>query len=148
RRVTLDLTGTIPTAEAVRAFLADTRRDKRQRAVDALLASPEYALHWATYWDRLLMGRARPGNLVDRVAVGRWLYEQFANNRPWNELAYELLTASGQNTFGGVKRNAMGPLQQPEPDPTGQVHPAVNWLLRYAQSPTDLTGKLSRVFLG
>lgn len=148
RRVTLDLTGTIPNADAVRAFLADRRPDKRARVVDALVDSPGYALHWATYWDKLLMGRAAHGNIVDRVAFGRWLYDQFAKDRPWNELVYQLLTATGQNTLGGVKRNAMGPLQEPEPDPDGKVHPAVNWLLSYTQNPTDLTGKVSRLFLG
>jgi hypothetical protein len=148
RRLTIDLTGTIPTGEAVRAFLADKHVDKRQRAIDTLLATPEYALHWATYWDRLLMGRTAQGNVVDRVAFGRWLYDQFANNRPWDELVFQLLSASGQNTLGGVKKNALGPLQEPEPDPTGQVHAAVNWLLRYNQNPTDLTGKVSRLFLG
>lgn len=148
RRVTIDLTGTLPTADAVRAFVADTRKDRRARAVDALLDSPAYALHWATYWDRALMGRTPHGNLVDRVAFGRWLYAAFAKNRRWDQLARELVTATGQNTLGGVKKNALGPLQEPEPDPDGKVHPAVNWILRYAQNPTDLTGKLSRIFLG
>jgi uncharacterized protein DUF1549/uncharacterized protein DUF1553 len=148
RRVTVDLTGTIPTADAVRAFAADKRRDKRARAVDALLDSPAYALHWATYWDRTLMGRVAHGNVVDRVAFGRWLYAAFAKNRRWDQLAHELVTATGQNTLGGVKKNALGPLQEPEPDPEGRVHPAVNWILRYTQNPTDLTGKLSRIFLG
>ena len=148
RRVTLDLTGTIPSADAVRAFTADGRRDKRERAVALLLDSPAYALHWASYWDKTLMGRAPHGNVVDRVAFGRWLYDAFAGNRPWDQLALALVSATGQNTLGGVKKNAAGPLQEPEPDPDGKVHPEVNWLLRYAGNPTDLTGKLSRVFLG
>lgn len=148
RRVSIDLTGTIPTADAVRAFLADRRPDKRARALDILLDSPAYALHWATYWDRLLMGRTAHGNVVDRVAFGRWLYEQLASNRPFDALVFELVSATGQNTLGGVKRTALGPLQEPEADPEGKVHPAVNWLLRYQQNPTDLTGKLSKLFLG
>jgi hypothetical protein len=148
RRVTIDLTGTIPAAETVRLLLADKSPDRRARAVDALLASPAYALHWASYWDRLLMGRTAHGNVVDRVAFARWLYLAFAKNRPWNEVVYELVSASGQNTLGGVKRNAQGPLQEPEPDPEGKVHPAVNWLLRYNGNPADLSGKLSRLFLG
>ncbi|HWE28102.1 MAG TPA: DUF1549 domain-containing protein, partial [Polyangia bacterium] len=127
RRVTIDLTGTIPTADAVRAFLADPRRDKRARAVDELLDSPAYARHWATYWDRALMGRL-PKNVpqLDHAGFERWLEDQFADNRPWNELAHDLLAKSGVNTD----------------------EPAVNWILRYAQQPTDLTGKVSRLFLG
>src|SRR5512132_257579 len=35
RRVTLDLTGTIPTTADVQAFLADTRSDKRAKKIDA-----------------------------------------------------------------------------------------------------------------
>ena len=125
--MTIDLTGTIPTADAVRGFLADTRRDKRARAVDELLDSPAYARHWASYWDRALMGRL-PKNVpvLDHAGFDRWLEQQFADNRPWNELVRELVGDSGVNTD----------------------EPAVNWILRYAQQPTDLTGKLSRLFLG
>jgi uncharacterized protein DUF1549/uncharacterized protein DUF1553 len=127
RRATIDLTGTIPTADAVRAFLADTRRDKRARAVDELLDSPAYARHWATFWDRALMGRL-PRNLpvLDHAGFEHWLEQQFAANRPWNELVRDLVSKSGVNTD----------------------EPAVNWILRYAQQPTDLTGKMSRLFLG
>ncbi|HEY2746194.1 MAG TPA: DUF1549 and DUF1553 domain-containing protein [Polyangia bacterium] len=127
RRVTIDLTGTIPTADAVRAFLAAKRRDKRARAVDELLESPAYARHWAIYWDRALMGRL-PKNVpvLDHAGFDRWLEDQFADNRPWNEIVRELVGTSGVNT----------------------EEPAVNWILRYSQQPTDLTGKLSRLFLG
>jgi hypothetical protein len=127
RRVTIDLTGTIPTADAVRAFLADGRRDKRARAVDELLASPAYARHWASVWDRALMGRLpRKLPVLDHEGFDRWLEDQFADNRPWNQLVRDLVAKSGVNTD----------------------EPAVNWILRYAQQPTDLTGKMSRLFLG
>jgi hypothetical protein len=42
RRASLDATGTLPTAEQVRAFVADKSRDKRARRVDLLLAAPEF----------------------------------------------------------------------------------------------------------
>jgi hypothetical protein len=48
RRVSLDLTGTLPTAAEVEAFLADAHTDKRERLVDRLLDSPAYAAWWAT----------------------------------------------------------------------------------------------------
>ena len=48
RRVTIDTIGTLPTPEEVRAFLADTRPDKRTRKIDELLAHPLHAALWAT----------------------------------------------------------------------------------------------------
>src|SRR5690242_17876951 len=41
RRIYLDITGTIPTPEAVQAFLADRSPNRREKAIDALLASPK-----------------------------------------------------------------------------------------------------------
>src|SRR5437773_1005266 len=57
RRAYLDIAGKIPTSEAVTSFLADRSPDKRAKAVDALLNSEDYANHWTTYWDNVLMGR-------------------------------------------------------------------------------------------
>lgn len=50
RRVTLDLTGLVPTAEDVEAFVADKSSDAYARVVDRLLASPRYGEHRARYW--------------------------------------------------------------------------------------------------
>ncbi|MBL9189855.1 MAG: DUF1553 domain-containing protein [Opitutaceae bacterium] len=50
RRVTLDLTGIVPTAEEVEAFVADKSPDAYAKVVDRLLASPRYGEHRARYW--------------------------------------------------------------------------------------------------
>src|SRR5215472_596546 len=42
RRVTLDLTGRIPTTSRVLAFVADTTPNKRAALIDELLASPQW----------------------------------------------------------------------------------------------------------
>src|SRR6185369_14355042 len=50
RRVSLDLTGTLPSAEDVTAFLADKDPNKRAKLVDRLLDTPEYAYFFANKW--------------------------------------------------------------------------------------------------
>ncbi len=46
RRLSLDMTGTLPTPEEVEAFLNDDSPDKRQRKIDELLSRPTYAAWW------------------------------------------------------------------------------------------------------
>lgn len=48
RRASLDVTGTLPTPEEVRAFLADTAADKRAKKIDELLERPGYVAWWTT----------------------------------------------------------------------------------------------------
>jgi len=158
RRVYLDITGTIPPPEAITAFLADKSSKKRAKVVDALLDSPRYAIHWANYWDGVLMGRQFRAGVVDRVAFKQWLHEQFAKNRPWDKFVYDLITATGVNSRGGSYARAVGAampadamMEKEEASGTGtasQVNGAVNWLLKYAQTPADLSGNVSRIFLG
>ncbi|HUA84523.1 MAG TPA: PSD1 and planctomycete cytochrome C domain-containing protein [Bryobacteraceae bacterium] len=50
RRVSFDLTGLPPTAEEVRAFLADNSPDAYEKVVDRLLASPRYAEQQTMHW--------------------------------------------------------------------------------------------------
>jgi len=50
RRVSLDLTGLPPTVKELEEFLADTRPDAYERAVDRLLASPHYGERWGRHW--------------------------------------------------------------------------------------------------
>jgi hypothetical protein len=48
RRVSLDVTGTLPTPAEIKAFLADTRSDKRKLKIDELLERPGYVAWWTT----------------------------------------------------------------------------------------------------
>ena len=91
RRVYLDLVGVIPTYDETVAFLADTATDKRAKLIDKLLEDPRYAQHQADLWDLILFGRNPPGYNTDRRdGIQRWLREQFAANRPYDELVRDL----------------------------------------------------------
>lgn len=165
RRVYLDITGTIPTPDAVKAFLADKSPDKRARAVDALLASPKYADEWTSYWDSVLIGRGPVKSaLLDRVAWKEWLHEQFAKNAPWNKFVYDLITATGVNSTGGSYAKIAGfktpadrqmeaqAMQEPASDgflnSDGKVNGAVNWFTKFQNNVADMSGQASKIFLG
>src|SRR5580692_5255768 len=50
RRINLALSGKIPEADQVRAFLADASPDKRAKAIDRLLESPEFVSYFTKSW--------------------------------------------------------------------------------------------------
>jgi mono/diheme cytochrome c family protein len=50
RRASLDLTGLPPTRAELHAFLADGSTDAYEKAVDRLLASPQYGERWGRHW--------------------------------------------------------------------------------------------------
>src|SRR5947209_18511283 len=58
RRVTLDLTGELPVPADVEEFVTDKGPNKRAKLIDKLLASDEYARHWARYWRDVISARA------------------------------------------------------------------------------------------
>lgn len=100
RRVHLDVLGVLPTAAEVRAFLADTAADKRAALIDRLLARDEYADYWALKWGDVLRIKAEfPVNLWPNAAQAyhRWVRASLAANKPYDQFARELLTASGSN---------------------------------------------------
>jgi hypothetical protein len=158
RRAYVDLVGTVPLPDDTTKFLADRSPDKRAKLVDALLASPEYAEHWMNYWDDALMGRETRGVWVDRGAFRYWLRARFAENAHWDGIVRDLVTATGQNSLGGPKARgpAMAiPMGAPVPQDgrseegdLGSINGAVNWTLRFEQSPQDLGASASRIFLG
>ena len=54
RRVTLDLTGRIPSVADLDAFTADTNSGKRDLKIDALIGSPEFIDNWTMFYGDLL----------------------------------------------------------------------------------------------
>lgn len=101
RRVYLDLAGHVPPVEEVERFLADRSSDKRVRLVERLLDHPDFARHWGTVWTNLLVGRTQ-GRDVDREGLERFLRQGFGENRPWNEMVAELVTAEGSPEENGA----------------------------------------------
>ena len=151
RRVYLDIAGTIPSPGVITSFLADKSPDKREKAVEALVDSPRYADHWTDYWDNVLMGRSARSQVLDRVAFRAWLHTQFEQNTPWNTFVYSLVSATGQNSTGGTYAKAYGAKSDAEPvspEEAAKVNGAVNWTLKYAGNPQDLSGSASKIFLG
>jgi hypothetical protein len=102
RRAFLDSTGTLPTPEEVRAFVADPRPDKRARLIDALLERPEFVDYWAYKWSDLLLVSSRKLPPPAMWAYYRWVRRAVAENRPWDRFARDLLTARGGSLENGA----------------------------------------------
>ena len=94
RRLSMDLTGTIPSSEAARAFLDDQSTDKRAVLIDRLLGSPWYVRHMAKSFDVILMER-RGDKHVKSPEWQKFLQTSFEQNKPYNQLAREILGADG-----------------------------------------------------
>lgn len=95
RRVYLDLAGRIPTMEERRRFLEDAGPTKRSDLVDRLLSGEDHVQHFADTFDTLLMGRGGERRYDERRKHEwrAWLERVFRENRPWNEVAADMLLA-------------------------------------------------------
>jgi len=103
RRVSLDLTGRIPDPARVVAFLADTRVNKRALLVDEMLAKPEWVDKWTMFYGDLFNNVSRntqiPRYTEGTQAFYNWIKTSLAANKPYNQMATELITASGTNSY-------------------------------------------------
>ncbi len=126
RRVTLDLTGTLPTVAELNDFLADSAKNKREALIDRLLASPGYARRMAWHFDVMLMERSKDAK-VSHAAWEAYLRGIFAANKPYDEFVRELLSTDGS-------------------DP--KTRPAAKFLLDRDLEPHRVTKDIGRIFLG
>ena len=95
RRAFLDTSGILPTAEKTREFLNSRDPGKRARLIDELLACDAYADYWAMRWSDVLRVDRDQVKPQGAVGISRWLRKQFAENRPYDEFVYDILTAEG-----------------------------------------------------
>ena len=103
RRVTLDTIGTVPTPAQMDAFLRDPSAKRRANAIDRLLGHPGWADHWVSYWQDVLA--ENPGILkpmLNNTGPFRWwIHESFADNKPMDRFATELILMEGSGYYGG-----------------------------------------------
>jgi hypothetical protein len=96
RRVTLDVAGRLPTTQEASAFLASSDPDKRNQAIESLLASPEYADFFASKWNALLKNRRDDASdITSNFAFHAWVRDSMLANKPYDQFVRELLAATG-----------------------------------------------------
>ena len=100
RRIYLDVAGRIPTDVEARDFLNDKDPEKRRKLIDQLLISDGYRSHLFNWLADLLRhrGKLRRSNFNH---YERWLKDQIAQNSPWNDMVYAMLTAEGTLASSG-----------------------------------------------
>ncbi len=140
RRLYLDLLGRIPTFKELQAFAKNEGADKRHQLVNMLLEdskyTEEYAARWANVWTNVLIGRAggtERNTLIVREGLEKYLRDHFARNAPYNDMVYQLVTATGSTKPG-----------------TEGFNGATNFLVMKVneENGVQATAAVSRVFLG
>lgn len=101
RRVYLDVIGRIPTTAEAEQFLKSTQPDKHQKLVQKLTSNPSYVTNWSTIWTRLLIGRTTTRD-INRRALQDFLVQSFADNRPWSDIVFDLVSAEGDADTNGA----------------------------------------------
>jgi Protein of unknown function (DUF1549)/Protein of unknown function (DUF1553)/Planctomycete cytochrome C/Concanavalin A-like lectin/glucanases superfamily len=93
RRVTLDLTGLLPTPEEVRAFVNDTSPSAYEHVVDGLLARPTFGEQRARYWLDYARYADTYGlhfdNSRDIWPYRDYVIRSFNANKPFDQFAME-----------------------------------------------------------
>ncbi len=103
RRLNLDLTGRLPSPAAIRAYVADPNPGKRYAAVDQLLWAPGFIDKWTMWMGDWLRNSATnsmsntPQGLDGRNAFYKYLWVSVSDSKSLRDMAYEILTASGNN---------------------------------------------------
>src|SRR5262249_42074970 len=127
RRLSLDLTGKLPSADEAAVFLADSGTQRRAKLIDRLLSGEAYAVNWGRYWRdvRTYPPPAR-GNYLRWQLFDGWMTDQVRRNRPWGEVVAALVTATGINDESAP----------------------VNYLTAHFGNQVEVAATTSRVFLG
>ena len=140
RRVYLDLIGRIPTLEELSEFMRSKDASKREKLVKTLLEdgryTEEFANHWASIWSNILIGRSGGNDrnsFISREGMAKYLRDCFAKNKPYDQMVYELVTATGTTKPGSSGFNG-----------------AANFLIDKVneEDGVQATSATSRIFLG
>jgi hypothetical protein len=112
RRLHLDLLGIPPTADEARAFLADSRKDKRAKLVERLLERPEFAEFWALKWADLFRTEEKTIDRKGVQAFHGWIAQSLRENKPVDQFVREIIGARG-STYQNPPANYYRALRDP-----------------------------------
>ena len=100
RRLYLDICGRIPTPDEVTSYVSARDVHKREKLIDQLLESDDYADYWSMrYCDILRVKSEFPINLWPNAVYvyHRRIRDHILKDEPWNDFARALLFSRGSN---------------------------------------------------
>jgi len=92
RRAYLDATGFLPGPDKVRSFVADADPNKRDKLIDSLIGTEEFADQWAYHYGELFRTRA--------AAFHYWTKAWLKVDRPYNDVFADMMTPVSKNSRG------------------------------------------------
>ena len=103
RRLSLVLTGTLPTPEETASYLGDVSSGKKARRIQQLLNSETFQDYWTLKYARWLGLRTQPGDQGETAAYTAWLRGSLQGEKPMglDLLSRELVTATGDTRTMG-----------------------------------------------
>jgi hypothetical protein len=125
RRAYLDAAGILPKPSEVEKFLHDPAPDKRSRLIDALIQRPEFVDYWAYKWSDLLLVSSNHLANDEMWSYYNWIHDSVASNKPWNQFASQIVTATGKTLENGA---------------------ANYWLIH--RDPLDISENMAQAFMG
>ncbi|MBM3726132.1 MAG: DUF1549 domain-containing protein [Acidobacteria bacterium] len=103
RRVTLDLTGRIPTEQQAREFLADRNDARRTHLIENLFRRPEWASKWTTFFGDLYRNNSNSTQVrrfpEGAAAFNAWIRSSLESAKPYDRMARELIAPTGDHSY-------------------------------------------------
>jgi hypothetical protein len=139
RRVYLDVLGRVPSVSELKEFVTSREADRKAQLVNKLLHDEnyleDYARNWTTIWTNILIGRTggtEDRTLTSREGMQKFLRDSFAQNKPYDRMVSELVTATGTTSPGGKGFNG-----------------ATNFLvMKLDENAAQATAMTAKIFLG
>ena len=144
RRISLDLTGRIPSPQEIRDFTADANPAKRDQLIDKLIASDAFVDKWAYYFMDVFRANGKMGR--GQNLFHYWMKENLAVDRPYDDIARDIIASSAKSNHVVAASNVIAREHvqgKPQPDDgkdMGMVH--------QLDTHDELAVLYNKVFLG
>ena len=155
RRVSIDLTGTLPTPDEVMRFIADPALDKRDHKVSELLQRPAYAAWWANkLCDFTGCNPTQQAELGQETSQQwyMWIYRRLRRNTPFDELVRGIVLARGRDegqSYDEYTAQTSAYFRDNGPDDFAERETMPHyWTRRSMEKPEEAAQAFAQNFLG
>jgi hypothetical protein len=161
RRVSLDISGTLPAPDEIVAFVEDSSPDKRAKKIDELLERPAYAAWWATLFCDMTGNNPRAFNQLQPINGQipsqwyAWIHRRIKQNTPYHEIVAGIVLASsrlpdqGYDEFLQDMAAYYGPADhESHKDFAERATMPYYWARQTVRTPDDMALNFSHTFLG